>query len=92
VKPLQRADERRVFEDGAQRVRVDVQVECCTQKAANTLRPYIPDGAKVVSPDHDKWTVSLDAENPDLFLECLQWKYNVSVSKWKKCQQDLDDL
>ncbi|CAB9524150.1 expressed unknown protein [Seminavis robusta] len=81
VKPLRPATERHIFNDGERRLRIDVQVECFTQKAANTLRPYIPDGGT---------TVAIYAQNADILWECLQWKYDDSIAKWGAYQAELN--
>jgi hypothetical protein len=93
VKPLRRAIERQIFEDGERRLRIDVQVECFTLKAANALRPYIPDGGTIV-PDSNqsKWVVPVYAQNADILWECLQWKYDDSVAKWGNYQAELNSL
>jgi hypothetical protein len=93
VQPLRRATERQIFQDGEQRVRIDVEVEFFTQKAAETLRPCIPDCCTMV-PDSNqtKWTVAIYVQNADILWECLRWKYNDSVSKWEAYQAEFHQI
>jgi len=93
VKPWRRATEPQMFEDGERRLRINVQIECFTQKTANTLRPYIPDGGTIVpNSNQTKWIVAIYAKNADILWDCLLWKYNDSVSRWEVYQAELDQL
>lgn len=93
VRPLRRAAESQIFPDGERRLRIDVQVECFTQKAANTLRPFMPDGGTIVpGSNQTKWTVAIYAQSGDILWECLQWKYDDNVSKWGTYQAELNQL
>ena len=93
VNPLRRAEEHHLFPDGERRLRIDAQVECFTEKAANALRPFLPDGGSIVPhSNRSKWTVAIYALNADILWDCLLWKYNDSVSKWEIYQAQLEQL
>ena len=91
--PLGRAEERHIFPDVERRLRIDAQVDCYTEEAANTLRPFLPDGGSIIPHlNRSKWTVAIYAQNADILWDCLLWKYNDSVSKWENYQAQLEQL
>ena len=72
------------------RKQVELSVQCRDDDIAKVIGQRLKNGSE--SKSKKEWKIFVHVTDPQLFCDCLEWKYEDTVKKWKDADGAIDDL
>ena len=69
---------------------MELEIEFRSEAAENVMAPLLKDGSERVC--ERKWKSFVHVLDGRVFRECVEWKYEDTLAKWRELTTTIDDL